>query len=113
MSWNSGLQLRVLEGAQIGLVLPLLDRSVILGRATAYGEEADGYMFFYEATVSRQHAELRWDDRKATYWLIQKSQTNKTLVDNQKVEVKHPKLVIPGCKIQMGLLQLVLETRPF
>lgn len=104
-----GLQLRIEQGHNQGQTFPLSDKSVLLGRATTMGETAPGFLFFYEATVSRQHAELRWDDKKKGYFLHQKSQTNKTLVDNQPVAPNAPKLLQAGSKIQMGLLILVLE----
>jgi pSer/pThr/pTyr-binding forkhead associated (FHA) protein len=110
MSWSSGLCLKIVRGQQQGLVLPLLSRSVMLGRATSQGESAEGFLFFYEATVSRQHAELCWDDRKKSYVLHQRSQTNKTLVNNFPVESKTPRPLAPGDTIQMGLLIVSLES---
>ncbi len=104
-----GLQLRILQGHNQGQLLPLTDKSILLGRATSIGEAAPGFLFFYQATVSRQHAELVWDEKKKAYWLHQRSQTNKTLVDNYPVEANAPKLLGPGSKIQMGLLVLKLE----
>ena len=107
-----GFQLRIVQGQNAGQVLPLTEKSVLLGRATTMGEMAPGFLFFYEATVSRQHAELRWDDKKKAYWVHQRSQTNKTLLDNHPVEANNPKLLAAGSKIQMGLLVLVMEATP-
>jgi pSer/pThr/pTyr-binding forkhead associated (FHA) protein len=105
-----GFQLRIVEGQNAGQVLPLTEKSILMGRATTMGETAPGFLFFYEATVSRQHAELRWDDKKKGYLLHQRSQTNKTLVDNHPVDPKTPRLLAVGSKIQMGLLILALES---
>ncbi|MBT9586817.1 FHA domain-containing protein [bacterium] len=105
-----GFQLRIVQGENQGQVLPLTEKSILMGRATTMGEAAAGFLFFYEATVSRQHAELRWDEKKRGYLLHQRSQTNKTLVDNQPVDPKAPKLLTVGCKIQMGLLILSMES---
>lgn len=104
-----GLRLRIVEGQDADKVFPLTEPSILLGRATTRGEEGRGFLFFYEATVSRQHAELVWDAKKKAFWLHQRSQTNKTLVDKQPVDPKSPTLLKPGCKIQMGLLILTLE----
>lgn len=104
-----GFQLRIIQGHNQGECLPLTEKSTLLGRATTAGEQATGFLFFYEATVSRQHAEIRWDEKKKAYFLFQRSQTNKTLVDNQVVDPKTPKQLSVGCKIQMGLLILSLE----
>lgn len=104
------LQLRILQGHNQGQVLPLSGRSILLGRATTMGEAAPGFLFFYEATVSRQHAELCWDEKRMGYVLHQRSQTNKTLLDKYPVEPQVPKLVNVGSIIQMGLLVLVLES---
>lgn len=104
-----GFQLRIIEGQNQGRVLPLTEKNILLGRATTMGETAPGFLFFYEATVSRQHAELQWDEKKKGYLLHQRSQTNKTLVDGQPVDPKTPRLLAVGCKIQMGLLILSVE----
>lgn len=104
-----GLRLRIVQGHDADKVFPLSEPGVLLGRATTRGEEARGFLFFYEATVSRQHAEMVWDAKKKAYWLHQRSQTNKTLVDNYPVDPKNPTLLKVGSKIQMGLLLLVLE----
>ncbi len=108
MSWSSGLQLRILQGHNQGQVLPLTERSVVLCRAAVAGESAKGYLFFHEATVSRMHAELRWDDKKG-YSLHQRSQTNKTLLDNTPVDAGKPRVVKAGSRIRMGLLELGVE----
>jgi len=104
-----GLRLRIIQGHDAGKILPVSESSILLGRATTHGEHGKGFLFFYEATVSRQHAELAWDAKKKAYWLYQRSQTNKTLVDNQPVDAKNPTLLKVGSKIQMGLLILTLE----
>lgn len=104
-----GLGLRIVQGHDAGKILPVAESNILLGRATTYGEQGKGFLFFYEATVSRQHAELVWDPKRRAYWLYQRSQTNKTLVDNQPVEPKNPALLKIGSKIQMGLLILTLE----
>lgn len=109
MSWSSGLCLKIVRGHNQEQRLPLTSRNVLLGRATAQGEAAEGFLFFYEATVSRQHAELRWDDRKKSYLLHQRSQTNKTLVNQHPVDPRSPKPLAVGDTIQMGLLVLRLE----
>lgn len=104
-----GLRLRIVQGHDVEQVYPVSEPNILLGRATTRGEQARGFLFFYEATVSRQHAEMVWDPKKKAYLLYQRSQTNKTLVDNHPVDPKAPTLLKPGCKIQMGLLILALE----
>ncbi|MFN8612038.1 MAG: FHA domain-containing protein [Vulcanimicrobiota bacterium] len=110
MAWNSGYQLRILKGNQQGMVVPLTEQVYILGRATSQGETAPGYMFFYEPTVSRVHAELRWNEKKKSYFVHHQSKTNPTLVEGLPVDKKSPRPLEKGHKIQMGYL--VLEVEP-
>lgn len=110
MPWSSGYQLRILKGNQQGLVVPLVEQVYILGRATSQGETAPGYMFFYEPTVSRVHAELRWNEKKKSYFVHHQSKTNPTLVEGLPVDKKSPRPLEKGSKIQMGYL--VLEVEP-
>lgn len=110
MAWNSGYQLRILKGNQQGMVVPLTEQVYILGRATSQGETAPGYMFFYEPTVSRVHAELRWNEKKKNYFVHHQSKTNPTLVEGLPVDKKTPRPLEKGHKIQMGYL--VLEVEP-
>jgi pSer/pThr/pTyr-binding forkhead associated (FHA) protein len=110
VAWNSGYQLRILKGNQQGLVVPLVEQVYILGRATSQGETAPGYMFFYEPTVSRVHAELRWNEKKKSYFVHHQSKTNPTLVEGLPVDKKSPRPLEKGHKIQMGYL--VLEVEP-
>lgn len=109
MPWSSGYQLRILKGNQQGLVIPLTEQTYILGRATSQGETAAGYMFFYEPTVSRVHAELRWNEKKKVYLVHHQSKTNPTLVEGVPVDKKTPRAVEKGHKIQMGYLVLEME----
>lgn len=90
--------------------MPLTEQVYILGRATSQGETAPGYMFFYEPTVSRVHAELRWNEKKKSYFVHHQSKTNPTLVEGLPVDKKTPRPLEKGHKIQMGYL--VLEVEP-
>lgn len=89
--------------------MPLTEQVYILGRATTQGETAPGYMFFYEPTVSRVHAELRWNEKKKSYFLHHQSKTNPTLVEGVPVDKKSPRPLEKGSKIQMGYLVLEVE----
>jgi len=109
MAWSSSYQLRILKGNQQGLVIPLTEQVYILGRATSQGETAPGYMFFYEPTVSRVHAELRWNEKKKSYFVHHQSKTNPTLVEGVPVDKKTPRQLEKGHKIQMGYLVLEIE----
>ena len=86
-----------------------MEQVYILGRATSQGETAPGYMFFYEPTVSRVHAELRWNEKKKSYFVHHQSKTNPTLVEGLPVDKKSPRPLEKGHKIQMGYLVLEME----
>jgi len=111
MPFASGFQLRILKGNQQGLVVPLVEQRYILGRATSQGEQAAGYLFFYEPTVSRVHAELRWNEKKKSYFVHHQSKTNPTLVEGVPVDKKTPRQLDKGNKIQMGYLVLEVEAQ--
>ncbi len=106
MAFDSGLQLRVIEGKNKGRVVALEHDQITLGRAAKKSERAPKMIFFNEPTVSRIHAVLKWQKRKKRYLLEHKSRTNPTLVDGTPVEKK---LLDLGSTIQMGLLVVCLE----
>ncbi len=106
MAWNSGLQIRVMEGRDQGRVYPLEAQEMTLGRALDPKEVAPGWVLFSEPTVSRVHAILQWNEGRHTYLLQHRSRTNPTLVDGKSVE-QH--FLQPGQRIQLGLLILGVE----
>ena len=108
-AWTSGFQLRIVKGNQQGLTVPLTEQVYTLGRASAQGEKAPGYIFFLEPTVSRVHAELRWNEKKKLYFLHHQSKTNPTLLEGVPVDKKTPRALDKGQKIQMGYLILEME----
>jgi pSer/pThr/pTyr-binding forkhead associated (FHA) protein len=109
VSWSSGFQLRVIEGRQRGQVIPLEEQTYVIGRASTPGEDAPGHLFFYDQTVSRIHAEVKWNDKKKLYYLHHKSKTNPTLVEGTPTDKKTARALVAGNRIQMGLLILEME----
>lgn len=106
MAWNSGLQIRVLDGSDRGKVFPLDAQEMTLGRALDPNEAAPGWVLFAEPTVSRIHATLKWNEAKRGYLLQHKSRTNPTLVDGRSVDQN---FLQPGQKVQLGLLVFGVE----
>jgi len=106
MAWNSGLQIRVLDGSDRGKVFLLDTQEMTLGRALDPKEEAPGWILFSEPTVSRIHAILQWKEAQRGYLLQHRSRTNPTLVDGKSVD-QH--LLQPGQKVQLGLLVFGVE----
>ncbi len=106
MAWNSGLQIRVLEGRDQGRVFPLDAQEMTLGRALDPKEVAPGWVLFSEPTVSRVHAILQWNEGRRTFLLQHRSRTNPTLVDGKPVEQN---FLQPGQRIQLGLLVFGVE----
>jgi len=96
MSWHSGLQLRVVDGPGLDGVTDLGQPRLAIGRSRGGpGERAPGWVFLEDRSVSRQHAELVWDEDRGTYRLLHLSQTNLTWVN--------------GDRIKIGPVQLLLE----
>lgn len=106
MAWNSGLQIRVLDGSDRGKVFSLDAQEMTLGRALDPNENAPGWVLFSEPTVSRVHAILQWKEAQRGYLLQHRSRTNPTLVDGKSVD-QH--LLQPGQKVQLGLLVFGVE----
>ena len=106
MAWNSGLQIRVLDGSDRGKVFSLDAQEMTLGRALDPNEDAPGWVLFSEPTVSRVHAILQWKEAQRGYLLQHRSRTNPTLVDGKSVD-QH--MLQPGQKVQLGLLVFGVE----
>lgn len=101
------LELLVVQGeGRNSRYLVRCDR-VELGRLERGQVPHEGQVLFPEPTVSRLHAELRWEPQQRAYVLWHRSSTNPTLVNGKKVA--RCQVVKPGDRVQMG--HLVLETR--
>ena len=108
--FNSGFQLKVIEGPGYGRVIPLNTEEISLGRAQdAQQVSTAGAVYFMEGTVSRIHARLLWDDRSKVYKIQHLSKTNQTKV-NDKVIQDH--VLEFGDRIGMGKLVLEVQKAP-
>ena len=108
--FNSGFQLKIIEGPGFGGVFPLGVPEVSLCRAQEpnHPSTPDAF-YFYEGTVSRVHARLLWDDRAKVYKLRHLSKTNQTRV-NDKVIQEH--ILQFGDRISLGKLLLEVQKAP-
>ncbi|MBN9419538.1 hypothetical protein ABS71_13645 [bacterium SCN 62-11] len=108
--FNSGYQLKVVEGPGYGRVLPLSSEEISLGRAVDAQEPCTPNRFvFFEGTVSRVHARLLWEDRHKIYHLQHLSKTNQTRVNEKVIQDKVLQL---GDRIGMGKLLLEVQKAP-
>ena len=107
MSWRSGFQLRVTRGGDLDKKTHLDFPRMTLGRARAEGSEADGWVLLYDKAVSRQHAELSWDESAGSYRLRHLSKTNFTWVDDEPLEGEV--LLRQGQVVKVGGSLLVYE----
>lgn len=104
---QSGVRLRVLEGASQAKEY-LLERSLIsLGRSTPESLTSPSYITFPEPTVSRLHAVLTWEAGARAFLLHHRSQTNPTVLNN--TVIAGPELLKPGDRITLGRLIMVVE----
>lgn len=103
--WHSGLQLRVVDGPGLDGVTDLDQPRLAIGRSRgAPGERATGWVFLEDRSVSRQHAELVWDDD--AYRLVHLSQTNLTWVNGDPVTDRR---LVVGDVIKIGPIGKCLE----
>ena len=107
MSWQSGFQVRVVEGPDVGTITPLNFTRMTIGRARAEGSKAEGWLLLYDKSVSRQHAELVWDEERQSFNLRHLSKTNLTWVNEEPLETE---LVLSlGQVIKIGSSKFLLE----
>lgn len=108
--FNSGFQLKVIEGPGYGRVLPLSTEEIRLGRAVDAQEPCTPSAFvFFEGTVSGTHARLLWDDRAKVYRIQHLSKTNQTRVNDKVIQEQVLHL---GDRIAMGKLLLEVQKAP-
>lgn len=100
MSWHSGFQIKVVEGPECPRVTPLVHARLTIGRSRVEGGNAEGWLLLYDKSVSREHAELSWDEENGTYRLRHLSKTNLTWVDG--VSVTQDLTLRPGQVIKVG-----------
>jgi hypothetical protein len=105
--FSSGFQLKIIEGTGRGQVFPLDTKELTIGRAANPGERAPGYVFLYDDTVSRIHAQLFWDDEQNGYILHHRSQTNPTMINAAPAE--EPRLLEPDDSITIGKVVLQIQ----
>lgn len=105
--FSSGFQLKIIEGTGRGQVFPLDTKELTIGRAANPGERAPGYVFLYDDTVSRIHAQLFWDDEQNSYILHHRSQTNPTMINAAPAE--EPRLLEPDDSITIGKVVLQIQ----
>ncbi len=105
--FSSGFQLKIIEGTGRGQVFPLDTKELTIGRAANPGERAPGYVFLYDDTVSRIHAQLFWDDEQNSYILHHRSQTNPTMINAAPAE--EPRLLEPDDAITIGKVVLQIQ----
>ena len=107
MSWQSGLQIRVVEGPDLDTITPLNFTRMTIGRARSEGSKAEGWLLLYDKSVSRQHAELVWDEDRKTFSLRHLSKTNLTWVNDESVESEV--ILQPGHLIKIGSSKFLME----
>ena len=107
MSWNSGFQIRVVEGPDQGSLVPLSQTRLMIGRSRAQGSSAEGWVLVFDKSVSRQHAELNWSETDESFRLKHLSKTNFTWLD--EVPVEGEVLLAPGQIIKVGSSLLLFE----
>ena len=107
MSWKSGFQLRVAQGNDLDMRTSLDFPRMTLGRARAEGSRADGWVLLFDKAVSRQHAELSWDESAGTFRLRHLSKTNFTWIDDEPLEGES--LLREGQIVKLGGSLLIYE----
>ncbi len=104
---QTGLRLKVLDGAYHQEYLGLERNLVSLGRSTPETPSSAVYLTFPEPTVSRLHAVLTWEAGVKAFLLHHRSQTNPTLLNNKAIT--GPELLKAGDTVTLGRLVLLVE----
>lgn len=107
MNWQSGYQIRVMEGPDQGALVSLSQTRLMIGRARNQGSTAEGWVLVFDKAVSRQHAELNWSEADGTYRLRHLSQTNYTWLD--EIPVEGEVLLTVGQVVKVGGTRLAFE----
>jgi|GEM_PF-5726886 len=96
----------VTEGVDRGKVFALKEDDITIGRKLSAGEEKPGRILLEDATVSREHGILHWNDYRKTYSLRHRSHTNPTRVNGKIIEEY---LLEPGDAVSMGDVCFIFE----
>ena len=98
-SVNPGMQIRVSQGAAVGRVYLLDAATVSVGRTTPGAAPSNGFIPIDDDTVSRLHAEFRWNEARRGYTLVNRSATNPTVVNEVLIDQVE---LHAGDQIRMG-----------
>lgn len=109
--WSCGLQVRVVDGPNKGRTYPLDAPEMTVGRAKSGGDRAPGWILIFDETVSRIHADLRWDEALEAYVLVNRSDTNPTKVND--AIVTENVVLKQGDQIRVGNSVLDLQGADF
>lgn len=106
-SWHSGFQLQIIEGPEVGRVIHLRAPLIIVGRARADDDQdSPGWVLLRDASVSRQHGNLRWDEDARCYVFLHRSGTNLSWLNEEPVQEAPLK---PGDVLRIGPVHLKVE----
>jgi len=97
--FDSGYEIQVVSGMDKGLSFPLDSKEIILGRKERADESKPGYILFFDSTVSKEHASLRWDDDLEKYVIYHLSSESPTIVNGRSVKKS---LLSPDYTVQLG-----------
>lgn len=104
---ETGLCLRVLEGAHQVVYHPLTRETISIGRAVPDAPYSDSYLTFPEPTLSRLHAVLTWEANARSFLVHHRSQTNPTLLNG--LNLTGPQVLKPGDTLTLGRLVVMVE----
>ncbi|MBS2038341.1 hypothetical protein JST97_25380 [bacterium] len=107
--WQPGLQLRVLKGNQQGLVIPLRERSYVLGRAISHEDLGPGRIFFHDPTVALVQAVMHWDASRDSYVISHETDRSQSWISGLPLARGSPRPVKSGSRLKFGKLVAVLE----
>ncbi len=71
------------------------------------GRSSDCHIVLNDVRASRRHADIRWDDQRQTWFVVDRGSTNRTYVNG--LEVHHPYALRLGDRITIGETTMVLR----
>ena len=101
--------MRIVRGNQSGLVIPLKERSYLLGRAISHEDVGPGRIYFHDPTVALLQARLRWDETLQEYVVSQETSSSRSSVSGLPLTRGATLSLRRGSRLKLGNLILLIE----
>ncbi|MBT9586354.1 hypothetical protein IV102_23630 [bacterium] len=101
--------MRIVRGNQSGLVIPLIERSYVMGRAIGHEDVGPGRIYFHDPSVALLQARLRWDEGLQEYAISQETSSSRSSVSGLPLTRGATLSLKRGSRLKLGNLVLLVE----